>query len=116
MGILNSAHDISEGGLAIALAESCFTPAGPTGVHIYSLSGKIREDSLLFGESQSRAITSLDRKDIRTLERIASKYKVPMEIIGKVGGDKFCIKEFIDIPISRAYEPWASGFEKIVKQ
>lgn len=116
MGILNSAHDISEGGLAVALAESCFTPFGSIGVHIYSLSGKIREDSLLFGESQSRAIVSLDRKDVRTLERIASKYELSVEIIGKVGGDNFCIKEFINIPISSTYESWAFGFERILKQ
>ncbi|MEM2936873.1 MAG: AIR synthase-related protein, partial [Candidatus Bathyarchaeia archaeon] len=88
-GILNSAHDLSEGGLAIALAESSFTPKGPVGVNVKLKDGRIREDALLFGESQSRAIVSIDQKNINSLERVASKRGVPMEIIGEVGGDRF---------------------------
>lgn len=114
-GILNSAHDLSEGGLAIALAESSFTPKGPVGVNVKLKDGRIREDALLFGESQSRAIVSIDQKNINSLERVASKRGVPMEIIGEVGGDRLSIKGLIDVSIIRAYESWALGFENVLK-
>jgi phosphoribosylformylglycinamidine synthase len=115
MGIINSAHDLSEGGLAVSIAESCFTPRGQIGVKINSLYGKIKEDALLFGETQSRVIISLDSKNIRILENITSKYGVPMEVIGEVRGDRLVITGLIDIQISKAYEAWAFGFEEILK-
>jgi phosphoribosylformylglycinamidine synthase len=115
IGILNSAHDLSEGGLAVAVAESCFTPNGPVGVKIGSLYGRIREDALLFGESQSRAIVSLDRENVYILGNIALKHGVPMQVIGEVGGDGLLMDGLINIPISRAYEAWAFGFENVLK-
>ena len=116
MGIINSAHDLSEGGLAVAIAESCFTPNGPVGVKINPSYGRIREDAFLFGESQSRVIVSLDRKNIRILENIASKFGVPMEVIGKVAGNSLNIGDLINIQISKAYEAWAFGFEDVLRQ
>ncbi len=114
-GILSSAHDLSEGGLAVAIAESCFTQKGPIGVKVKSLYGRMREDVLLFGESQSRVIASLDKKKIHKLESIASKHDVLMEVIGIVGGDRLFIEGLIDIPILNAYESWAFGFEGALK-
>ena len=116
MGIINSAHDLSEGGLAVAIAESCFTPNGPVGVKINPIYGRIREDAFLFGESQSRVIVSLDRKNIRILENITSKFGVPMEVIGKVAGNSLNIGDLINIQISKAYEAWAFGFEDVLRQ
>jgi phosphoribosylformylglycinamidine synthase len=115
MGIINSAHDLSEGGLAFAIAESCFTPLGTVGVKINPFYGKLREDAFLFGESQSRAIVSLDKKNIRQLENISLKYGVKMEVIGEVKGDSLLISGLIDLPILKAYEAWAFGFEDILK-
>ncbi|MER3445856.1 MAG: hypothetical protein C4291_03025 [Candidatus Dadabacteria bacterium] len=80
-----------------------------------SLCGKIREDALLFGESQSRAIVSLNKENVHILENIALKHGVPMQVIGKVGGDRLFIEGLIDIPISRAYEAWVFGFEGILR-
>jgi len=115
-GTINSAHDLSEGGLAVAIAESCFTPNGPAGVKINPFYGRIREDAFLFGESQSRVIVSLDRKNIRILENITSKFGVPMEVIGEVGGSSLNISDLINIQISKAYETWAFGFEDVLRQ
>jgi phosphoribosylformylglycinamidine synthase len=116
LGILNSAHDLSEGGLAIAVAESCFTPNGTTGVKIRSLkNNQVREDALLFGESQSRVLASIDKNNLNALEKIASKFGTPMQVIGEVGGDRFFIEGLIDIPIKKAYESWAYGFENIFR-
>jgi phosphoribosylformylglycinamidine synthase II len=113
-GIIKSAHDLSEGGAALSIAESCFTPEGPVGATI-ELSRAVRDDALLFSESQARAIISLDNKNTGILKKITESNNVPMIIIGRVGGTRLIIKDLIDIPITEAWRAWASGFESNLK-
>ncbi len=113
-GIIKSAHDISEGGLALAISESCFTPSGLKGVEI-KIPQSIRDDALLFSESQARAIISLDEQNIAKIKELTKRCGVPMKIIGSVNGTRLFIEDLIDIPISKAYSKWALGFENILK-
>ncbi len=113
-GILKSAHDLSEGGIALSLAESCFTPENTAGITV-ELSGTIRGDALLFSESQARAVVSLDNKYTGILRTITESNNVPMTVIGTVGGAGFLIKGLIDIPVSEARRAWAAGFENNLK-
>lgn len=113
-GILKSAHDLSEGGLALSLAESCFAPEYTSGFTV-ELPGTLRKDALLFSESQSRAVVSLDDKDLGILKKIAESNNVPMSVIGRVGGAGFLIEGLIDIPVSEARRAWATGFEDSLK-
>src|SRR5439155_1518191 len=63
-GLLRSAHDCAEGGLAVALAESCLSATnGPLGAEVVLSGHGLREDSLLFGEPQSRIILSVKSAD-----------------------------------------------------
>lgn len=82
LGIINSAHDISEGGLASALAESCI--AGGKGAKIELEKGSFREDVLLFGESQSRIIISTAKENMHLLEKLARELDTPIKVIGWV--------------------------------
>lgn len=113
-GIIESAHDLSEGGLALALCESCFTPQGPMGVEI-KVPQSMRKDAILFSESQGRAIVSLDEANLNKLKELTDSVDLPMEIIGKVKGTRLYIEDLIDIPVSRAYSSWEHGFENILK-
>ncbi|MCH7950293.1 MAG: phosphoribosylformylglycinamidine synthase subunit PurL [Candidatus Dadabacteria bacterium] len=113
-GIIKSAHDISEGGLALAISESCFIPSGSKGVEII-IPQLIRDDALLFSESQARAIISLDGQNIAKIKELTKRCGVPMKIIGSVNGTRLFIEDLIDIPISKAYSKWALGFENILK-
>ncbi len=113
-GILNSAHDISEGGLAVAICESCFTPKGPVGVEI-TVPHLIRKDAILFSETQGRAIVSLNDKNLNKLKELIEELDLPMEIIGRVKGTRLLIEDLIDIPISNAHNKWAQGFENKLK-
>jgi len=61
-GLVRSAHDIAEGGLAVALAECCISGPGPGIGAAIELEGAIRPDALLFSESQSRIVLSLRRR------------------------------------------------------
>jgi phosphoribosylformylglycinamidine synthase II len=87
-GHLASAHDLSDGGLAVALAESCISGAR-LGFEAYGadilLEDAIRPDALLFGETQSRALLSCDPGREAALMALAAKFKVPLRRIGTVG-------------------------------
>jgi len=103
VGILSSAHDCSDGGLAVTLAESCIK--GKKGVQL-SLDEKFREDAILFSETQSRIIVSLPAENLTSLEEIAKKYEVPMKILGMVGGDSLQIKDLIKLKVKELAEAW----------
>lgn len=113
-GIIKSAHDISEGGLAVAISECCFTPKGPIGVEI-KVPQLIRKDAVLFSETQGRVVVSLNDQNLNKLKEITENLDLPMEIIGRVGGIRLRIEDLIDIPIAKAYNTWAQGFENILK-
>ncbi len=115
-GIIKSSHDLSEGGFAVALAESCFTPFGPIGAKIkIETNHDMREDAMLFSESQSRALVSLDRAEMRRLNEICRAYGVPMEVIGEVQGDRLLITGLVDIHILDVHRAWDKGFEHLFK-
>src|SRR5205814_9375173 len=98
-GLVKSAHDCSEGGLAVCLAESCISQqiARETprliGAQIDLSSFKdFRPDALLFGETQSRIVITCQPLDaVKVVER-AKLLGVPAARIGTVGGDKMAIK------------------------
>ncbi len=116
-GILNSAHDISEGGLITALAESCFTPDGQIGINIENpLPNSLTEDALLFSESQSRVIVSLDKKKLAKFEQVLNKHEIEYNLLGTTGGDRLVVKNLINIPIKEAFDVWDTGFIKLIKK
>jgi phosphoribosylformylglycinamidine synthase len=110
-GMVNSAHDCSEGGLAVALAECCISDKElMVGAVIDGLNFNIRKDAVLFGESQSRIILTCDKKNIHTLSAIAKKNKAPLRVIGETGGDSLKIfngsEELINLPLEDLRESW----------
>ena len=111
-GIIKSAHDCSEGGLAVALAESCVnSPHGRTvGAEISFKTCHIRTDALMFGESQSRIIVGVEASRLGELERIAASRHVAMEIIGRVEGDRLIISEagrmLVDLSVKELQKVW----------
>lgn len=104
-GIVSSAHDCSEGGLAVALAESCI--AGKIGA-VIEIDERI--DSL-FGESQSRIVLSLNEWNLPLLEEIAGGPGVPVTVLGTVGGRSLQIGESINIEVSALAESWRGAIE-----
>ena len=101
--LLSSAHDCSDGGLAIALAESCIK--GKRGARI-KIKDKMRNDTLLFGESQSRIIASLNPKNLSSLQEIADKYQVPLLALGSMEGEELNINRLISIKVEQLEKVW----------
>jgi len=98
-GLLCSAHDVSEGGLAVALAESCFSDSSRMLGAEVTLSVDEREDFILFGEDQSRIVVSLSENDLKALHAICEKHGVPFQEIGRVGGSTFKINNSIEAKV-----------------
>ena len=86
-GMLHSAHDVAEGGLAVALAECCLASPERLGARI-ELEQSMRADVLLFAESQSRILVTLDRQSWPRLRDRAQREGIPVEPIGEVGGTR----------------------------
>ena len=114
-GILRSAHDISDGGLAVALAECCIGgPEKPLGVRVQTHE-MIRADALLFSESQSRIIVSLKEEDMGRLQEIGARHNVPVQAIGVVGGTRFSIQPLVQLPVEELKSIWSNGLTARLK-
>jgi phosphoribosylformylglycinamidine synthase len=113
--LIRSAHDCSDGGLAVALAECTFDSDG-VGGSIEIGGGSLREDAILFGESASRALVSASAANAATLLQLAAERAVPAQIVGRTGGSRITIassgRTLIDCDVAAAYADWETGFER----
>jgi phosphoribosylformylglycinamidine synthase len=86
-GLLRSAHDASDGGLSVALAESCFSTLNrPSVGATVDLTGALTTAAQLFAETPSRIVVSFDEAARARVEEIAASLGCPLSIIGRVGG------------------------------
>jgi phosphoribosylformylglycinamidine synthase len=91
------------------LAECCVSgPDKALGVRI-EMREMIRGDALLFSESQSRIVVSLEEKDLPQLQEIASAHHVPIQAIGTVGGARFIIQPLVQLPVEELRAIWSTG-------
>lgn len=116
-GVVHSAHDCSDGGLAVALAECCFTHqvARETfqflgaEVDLTAVAGLARTDALLFGETQNRVVISVSRTDAARVVRQALAMGVPAAVIGTVGGEALTMKGAagsLSSPVAALHDVW----------
>jgi phosphoribosylformylglycinamidine synthase len=139
-GLLQSAHDCSDGGLAVALAECTFETGGigaGVDVPVPSMAGSSGDDTLrepapgapsplgkgdkaLFSETASRAIVSVRPKDRAALLELASEAGVPAFHAGVTGGDRLRIQvdglAAIDCVIAEVEEAWSKSLESYFKR
>lgn len=109
-GLISSAHDCSDGGLAVALAECCII--GGIGLKGNDWGWRGRTDAALFGEAQSRIVVSTPAGKAVGLQNLAARYQVPLSRIGIVGGDRFIIEGYIDLSLDSIEAAWRGGLEQ----
>ncbi|HEX7997069.1 MAG TPA: phosphoribosylformylglycinamidine synthase subunit PurL [Pyrinomonadaceae bacterium] len=115
-GLLSSAHDCADGGIAIALAESCFSSLNhaATGAEV-ELPGAFSQRTRLFSESPSRIIISFDESALGQIEEIASRAACPLALLGRVGTERLRIKadgeELVRLSINELEEAWRSSLD-----
>jgi phosphoribosylformylglycinamidine synthase subunit PurL len=119
-GYIRSAHDCSEGGLAVALAEACFNPAGQLGAEIdLGAAGETRLDQLLFNESQSRVVISIVPGSAVEVMQLLRERGVSGHRLGVVGGAALTIAaegEILRWPIAQIYDDWFNAIGALVRE
>jgi phosphoribosylformylglycinamidine synthase II len=124
-GLVKSAHDCSEGGLAVALAECCFNPSGRLGADVdcsrrpVGGAGASHGDAAtaLFNESQSRIVASVAPENFEKTMSMLRACDVPFQHLGKVGGDELRIRasdETFRWPISDLHDDWFNAIRRAV--
>src|SRR3989339_1980902 len=111
LGYINAAHDCSEGGLAVALAECCMSDQNNMiGAKITLVPG-IRADAALFGESQSRIIVTCKKENLCKIEELAIENNLVCNELGVVGGDNLEIANLINLPVEQLSQTWRSAIK-----
>ncbi len=105
--LLSSAHDLSEGGLAVALFESCIT--GDKGANIVIGATGLSDAALLFSESQSRILISVSPESLYEAITYLEYKEIPYQQIGMVTkGKSLKIDDLIDQPLESLEKSWKS--------
>ena len=110
-GVIRSAHDCSDGGLAVAIAECCI--AGDTGFE-GEIATSGRWDVVLFGEAQSRIVVTLSPDRLSALKEICRAEGVPWTELGRTGGDTLRLEGLIDLPMEKIDDAWRNALERAV--
>ncbi len=113
-GLLKSAHDCSEGGLAVALAECCIVDEAHLIGATITVRGQkgLRVDALLFGESAGRIVVSCEPRHVDPVRALARRHGLAAFTIGRVGGTRLLIEPWVNAPVEELSVAWRSGLEQ----
>src|SRR6185437_9569095 len=103
-GLLASAHDLSDGGLAIALAESCLRGGNGCSIDLDDVSPQAF--TALFSESAGRAVVTVRPEQAAEFAALAHSHGVPAAAIGTVTGDSLQVNGQFDIPLDELAAVW----------
>jgi phosphoribosylformylglycinamidine synthase len=123
-GLVRSAHDVSDGGLLVTLAECCFETGG-IGAEVDlpleaaadgAMPPAFRLPAVLFGESPSRAVVSVAPADVAALLDRAARLGVPAREVGRTGGARVVVRvdgrPVVDVALAEIEAIWASALER----
>jgi phosphoribosylformylglycinamidine synthase len=113
-GLARTAHDVSDGGLAVALAEACFAGPRRIGTRV-ALADTIRPDALLFGEAPGRVVIATGA--LEEVLRMAREGGVAARAIGRTGGERLVVgpphgPAWIDAELARLHAIWADALPR----
>jgi phosphoribosylformylglycinamidine synthase II len=120
--LVRSAHDCSDGGLAVTVAECCFDTAG-AGAEV-SIEGvsvardpRVNAAAALFGESASRVVVSAAPDNVTEVLQCSAAVGVPARVIGETGGNRLRIAVagavLVDLPVEEAEGVWSTAIEQV---
>ena len=114
-GVLLSAHDCSDGGLAVTLAE-CSVDTEGIGCDVAIPTDADGTISALFGEGASRVVVSVRKNDVARVTEVAAAASVPCLTLGRSGGKRIRIaiggEDVIDAPLDEVAQAWSSGLSR----
>jgi phosphoribosylformylglycinamidine synthase len=106
VGVATSAHDLSDGGLAQALAEAGLQAGVGATVRLADVAAD--PFVALFAESAARAIVTVPTDRLAELEELADRHGVPAQRIGTTGGDALTVEGSFDVPLTELRDAWTS--------
>ncbi len=103
LGLLTSAHDLADGGLAQALVESSLR-------HDIGVTVELAGDAFvgLFSESAARAVVTVAPGDVAALTDLAARLGVPLTRLGSTGGDALVVDDVLDLPLAELRQAWTA--------
>jgi phosphoribosylformylglycinamidine synthase len=120
--LIRSAHDCSDGGIAVTLAECCFGTAGCgaevaiEGVNV-SRNAHLDVAAALFGESASRVVVSTTADTVTELLQRAAAGRVPARVIGETGGNRLRMAvagaSVVDVSVDEGERAWSTAIERV---
>ncbi len=110
-GTVRSAHDVSDGGMAVTLAEMAM--AGNCGFKVAMPPG-IRPDAWLFAESPGAVVVALDSSRIDEFQQLAASYNVPVTRLGQATGTRLVVEDVLDVELNQAAEAWNSTLKEVL--
>ncbi len=120
-GLLSSAHDCSDGGIAVTLAECSFETGGigsevDVPEHVGQVPNSVRVTATLFGESASRVVVSVKPQNVAAVLKLAAALGVPAQRIGRTGGLRLAVRvagqDAIDCTVIEAERLWSTAIER----
>jgi phosphoribosylformylglycinamidine synthase II len=116
-GLAASAHDCSDGGLAVTLAESCLQ--GQRGAQVTLPESAVRLDAQLFGESPSRIVISARPEHAARIQELAAQAGAPVSVLGTVGGKTLRIaaggKRQVSLPVEEMERIWRGALPALLE-
>ncbi len=113
---LQSAHDVSDGGLAVTIAESCFASDGLSAR--VSLTSKEPDETALFGERGARAVVSVTPENVAAVRQIAAQYEVAVVEVGRVARGEFRIElngqTVVSAEVPSLADAWSGAFGRLL--
>ncbi|MEK6325010.1 MAG: phosphoribosylformylglycinamidine synthase subunit PurL [Acidobacteriota bacterium] len=119
-GLVESAHDCSDGGLAVAIAESCFSTYRRDAVGCeVDLKGELSAAALLFAETPSRIVLSAVGGNLDQILALAREHDVAAAVIGRTGGDRLVInvngERAIDRRVAEVESAWRNVLPRMLE-
>ncbi len=112
-GLVDSAHDCSEGGIAVTLAESAFS--GGVGVKVDLSTRELPAEFVLFGEDASRVVISCDRSNLSGIQQVAVKYGISADVIGETTPEQVEIRLDGRVVVSASIGDLRQGYENALE-
>ncbi len=112
--LLQSAHDVADGGVAVTLAESCIgDQSTQLGCNV-ELPFQLRSDLLLFSESQGVVVMSAAPEQVERITSLAEEHGIPLQDIGEVTGSDFKIGSLIELPLEQLDDVYHNTLTRIL--
>jgi phosphoribosylformylglycinamidine synthase len=113
-GLLKSCHDLSQGGLGLALAECCFKEYDkPLGAKLSMLQSFERADALLFAETGARFLVSCSAAVVNEVKRVCTELGLAISAEGSVGGTMITVEGVAQLDAHAAFKVWFSGLAQL---